>query len=398
MINIRSITYNMPRDYSGEDFDKIKKSSDLWNDYKYFIRTKRLSLPIYQDILSKAQLDNINSFCSDCEIRWFNVPIDPSLIKNKNPFGYAYDILKKYNRAFVNIICADNGILYTTNVDKAINLVKNVSNLSDNGKDNFRLGLSFNTSANCPFFPFAHSSGNFSFSIALELTQEINVIIQENKGSDLLKVRNIIIDKLDGYIADIYEKAQKIAKETAICFAGFDFSLAPIIEENGSVISILRQLGIEDFSGNGVMFITSYLTNILKYFAGKYPSVGFSGVMYSLLEDVELCRINNAKGVSLENLIRLSTMCGCGIDMVPIKENADNREIKSAIFDVYGISTRLNKPLGVRFLPIPKTKNGKKAYTFFNADSDFISNTVVLDISVNKISDKYLDCFYYVNN
>ena len=111
--------------------------------------------------------------------------------------------------------------------------------------------------------------------------------------------------------------------------------------------------------------------------------MGFSGVMYSLLEDLELCAINNQRGVSLDDLVKVSTMCGCGVDMVPVPYDVSLNELIAISMDIYAISTRLKKSLGIRILPIPHTRKSQVAYTNLSDDADFIANTRVLDPDIN---------------
>lgn len=259
--------------------------------------------------------------------------------------------------------------------------------MRSNGKENFRLGFSMNVLPNGPFFPFTFSSGEFGFSIALELTQEINDICSKNREVNMTSLRQIILEHLIPQIRRINDIAERIADKYGVSFHGFDFSLAPIIEKNGSVIPILNALGVYDFGKTGSMFATGFITNILKHLAYNFKSVGFSGVMYSLLEDMELCSINIERGVSLEQLISLSTMCGCGVDMVPIYGKVKNDEIVSIFLDVAVISMRLNKPLGVRMLPIPNCQKGSVQYTEFDDDADFVANTKVVQPDLNLLSD-----------
>ena len=70
--------------------------------------------------------------------------------------------------------------------------------------------------------------------------------------------------------------------------------------------------------------------------------------------------------------------------------------IKSTFMDVIAISTRLNKPLGIRILPIPRARKGVVHYTNFNEDADFISNTKVLTLATNEIIEKNIDYFEFL--
>lgn len=396
MINIRSVTWMLNSDYGEKEFEIIENVNLKFDNSEFFVRTKRATLPCTSEPLNFKNIDYLNSLCLNHDIRWFNIPINPS--NNKKIWQFAYNVLKNYEQSFINILAVQNGKVNYDVLNESLKLIKKTSNISINGKDNFRLGLSVNIKENCPFFPFSVSDGKFGFSIALELTQEINMIIQNNSKLNLNELRANIINTLYPQIKKIEELANEEALKYNIEFKGFDFSLAPIIDDNnnGSIITILNYLGVNDFSKSGTLFATAYLTNILKYFASEFKSVGFSGVMYSLLEDTNLCKINNETGVDIEDLIKLSTMCGCGIDMIPISCDENDNNIKSTFMDVIAISTRLNKPLGIRILPIPRAKKGVLHYTNFNEDADFISNTKVLTLATNEIIEKNIDDFEFL--
>ena len=47
-------------------------------------------------------------------------------------------------------------------------IIKDVSKLSHNGYDNFRVGTSFNCNPHTPFFPYTFHNNKSGFSIALE--------------------------------------------------------------------------------------------------------------------------------------------------------------------------------------------------------------------------------------
>lgn len=396
MINIRSVTWMLNSDYGEKEFEIIENVNLKFDNSEFFVRTKRATLPCTSEPLNFKNIDYLNSLCLNHDIRWFNIPIIPN--NNKKIWQFAYNVLKNYEQSFINILAVQNGKVNYDVLNESLKLIKKTSNISINGKDNFRLGLSVNIKENCPFFPFSVSDGKFGFSIALELTQDINMIIKNNSKLNLNELRANIINTLYPQIKKIEELANEEALKYNIEFKGFDFSLAPIIDDNnnGSIITILNYLGVNDFSKSGTLFATAYLTNILKYFASEFKSVGFSGVMYSLLEDTNLCKINNETGVDIEDLIKLSTMCGCGIDMIPISCDENDNNIKSTFMDVIAISTRLNKPLGIRILPIPRAKKGVLHYTNFNEDADFISNTKVLTLATNEIIEKNIDDFEFL--
>lgn len=387
MIGIRSITYQLPEKYEDDHLKQVAGVSRLWDNSYPLLRTQRISLCPFSEPAPLSNFKKLSALCDETRVRWFNIPLRPSLAKSVSSLmSFGHSVLSEYSRAFVNVLGVENKTINRHFLSQYSKLAKRVSTISQDGKDNFRLGLSINIKPDCPFFPFTFSNGVFGFSIALELTQEINRICSESQNNNLAELQRTIITEIEPQIDSIKVIAEDISAKSGLEFKGFDFSLAPIIDPDGSVITILNSLGVYDFGNTGCLFATSFLTNILKHWAYKYKSVGFSGVMYSLLEDLELCSINNQRGVTLYQMISLSTMCGCGLDMVPVYGEIKNEELMSVYLEVAAISCRLNKPLGVRILPIQNCKRGSTIYTSFHDDPDFISNTKVVTPNMNLLS------------
>lgn len=340
MIGVRSITYLMPETYDSSCIDTILKISRKWSSKYSLIRTQRVAFTPIKEPTEIRYFSMISNMCDVSDIRWFNIPIDPWECSNReNLFKFAENVISTYGRAFVNILTFKDGKMDFDIVDKSCSLIKKVASFSNNGKDNFRLGLSVNIEENGPFFPFSYSGGKFGFSIALELTQEINRLCTCYRTESLYELQRLIRESILKQIQEIDRKAHEIQEQYGISFLGFDFSIAPIISPDGSVISIIQRLGVYNFGRTGTMFATAYLTDLIKSYTTEFKSVGFSGVMYSLLEDLELCAINNQRGVSLDDLVKVSTMCGCGVDMVPVPYDVSLNELIAISMDIYAIST-----------------------------------------------------------
>lgn len=384
MIGIRSITYHMPQVYNSDLLDRIARVSRFWASTDLFVRTQRVAFVPLMEAKDIKDFAPVSQLCDMSDVRWFNIPIDPWNATNRPAlFKFAEEAISTYGRAFVNVLTFQNGQMEYDITRKSCDLIKKVSNISHNGKDNFRLGLSVNVKPNGSFFPFTYSGGQLGFSIALELTQEINAICAANPTLPIAELRNEIKKAIDVQLVNIQKTVNEFEKTYNLTFLGYDFSIAPIISMDGSVIPIIQRLGIYNYGRTGTLFATAYLTDLLKSFSNQYTTVGFSGVMYSLLEDLELCTINNQRGVCLDDLIKVSTMCGCGVDMVPVPYDISCNELETIALEIYAISTRLNKPLGIRILPIPHTKKSQMAYTNLSDDADFIANTKVVDLDVN---------------
>ena len=388
-INIRSITYSI-------DLDKIKNSeyqlvvqnniSSIIEAYKVngtFIRTIRLNAKIINKALKDErifveEINILSTFAQKINIRWFNIAFDLTKMSQKDQKRVtktAYYILKKFDNAFVNFIIARNNEINMSAALITSHLIIDVSKLSTNGFDNFRVGISLNPMVNTPFFPFSYSETDNNFSIAMEITEKFLEIINTNKN--LKEITHNINTHIGSELSNIDSIGLKLNNNN-LKYNGIDASLAPFPDKQISVVEILHKLGLDEVGASGTFFFTSILTDIIKSTLKLYDinKVGFNGVMYSLLEDHLLCNANNRKMLSINQLIGYSTMCGCGLDMVPVPGNILPEELASIILDTAAVAIKLDKPLGVRVLPIPNKEVNE--YTEF--DMDFLSNTRIIDL------------------
>ena len=118
--------------------------------------------------------------------------------------------------------------------------------------------------------------------------------------------------------------------------------------------------------------------------------------MYSLLEDDFMALRNRQKNFTLDSLMLFSSVCGCGIDLVPIPGDTLCEEISGMIYDISALSSTLNKPLGVRVLPI----NGKSSNELSNFNYDFLVDTRVISVRNRTFSPNFNESsqFSYLKN
>lgn len=333
-----------------------------------------------------VSLETLSKFSKELGLRWFNISFDLINQAHKEVdyvCGLSLLILKTFENAFVNHIVAKDYI-HNYAVLRSAELIKRVALLSANGIDNFRFGVSLNMEVNTPFFPFSYSNTNDSFSIAVETTKEFVSIIKKDFTGDYEAIKESLINNIAIDLIEIEFLANTLASDLNLQYHGQDISLSPYPEENISVIEILNLLGVRYFGSNGTQFMTSYLTSILKEIIIQHnlKAVGFNGVMYSLLEDKLMCKANNEENFNIDSVILYSTVCGCGLDMLPLPGDVKAEEIASMILDVATTSIKLNKPLGVRVLPIQEKCMGEKT----ELELDFLTNT-----NIPKIKHLFID-------
>mmetsp|Transcript_2341 Transcript_2341/g.5035 ORF Transcript_2341/g.5035 Transcript_2341/m.5035 type:complete len:127 (-) Transcript_2341:352-732(-) len=118
----------------------------------------------------------------------------------------------------------------------------------------------------------------------------------------------------------------------------------------------------------------------------KFPSneegfgiklTGYNGLMLPLCEDRRLAQLATEGKLRMTDLLNVSSVCGVGIDTVPIPGDANADELTSLLLDVVGLAERWNKPLSCRVFPVPNKKVGEMT-TF---DSPYLVNSKILPVS-----------------
>lgn len=347
-------------------------------------RTRRLLLPP-MNARARFSASNLNSVMgwlrevgARCEARWFNVPFTVFVEGSLKPtFDAALEVVRRYPNAFVNFIVAEGGRIESRGALEVARFMIDVSRMSANGYDNFRIGASCNCAPGGAFFPFAHHDGAPSFSLALELPQLFHSVL-DRSPPNASAACEALYGALTQELTEVDELAKTIARDTGVIYRGIDASLAPYPAERGSVGQLVERLGVEEYGCHGTLYTTARLTDVLRrgIAASAVKSVGFNGVMDSMLEDPVIAQRGRTKSFDIDSLLAFAAVCGCGLDMIPVPGDVLVEELASMIIDVAGLSSALNKPLGARLLPIP----GRSANELTEFGHDFLYNCRVLPV------------------
>ena len=375
----------------------FKEANGLLAGQRVEPRTLRITLPPfiikndYDCKFARSSVEHVSVLCKSAGIRWFCVPFYAVGQEMSEINAFAIQVAKEYKNAFINYIVTEDRKLDINAVFHAARFVRSVSQLSSNGFDNFRCGVSFNCEPNGAFFPFAYHSGENGFSIALELAPLCVETIRSKQGKPLQDIRSLLVEALLPVVKQVDEISKKLETNTGMKYFGIDASLAPHPEHpDNSVAYIVELMGVDRFGSNGTTFVTGFLTDIINSLIERsgIRSTGFNCIMYSLLEDPRLSEVNNEKGsLSIDSLLAFAALCGCGIDMVPVPGDTSEQELASIMLDVAALAIRLNKALGVRLLPIP----GKSAGDFTDFDHDFLKNTRIKEVRYHSCLEKFFE-------
>jgi uncharacterized protein (UPF0210 family) len=270
--------------------------------------------------------------------------------------------------AVVDSVCASERIFSSLQVakDGAIDfraaraagaIIKRISARTPDGFGNLRFAAAAGCPANIPFFPAAwHAGGKPRFALAL---QAANAVVETFSGPgsvDDAEAR--LLSSLEESGTRLEQVAADLEKESGVIFAGLDLSPAPFPVDFVSAVGGLEALG-QRFGGAGSIFMAWRLTQTLK--RTRLRRAGFSGLMMPVLEDTVLARRAAEGLLSVNDLLLYSTICGTGLDTVPLPGDISEAELAGIVLDVAALSTALQKPLTARLFPIPGKRAGDPA-------------------------------------
>ena len=277
----------------------------------------------------------------------------------------------------------------------------------EGGIGNFR----FCVAASCsqpyiPFFPVAKSSSSLSttttvrFAVGLENGGLLRKLLRETKT--IRNIPTVFANGMAEALLPLQVLCQDMEEKDRYEFMGIDTSLNPSLDKGGSVaaaIETLEELSGRNFGGAGTLAAAAALTTALQSLQYrkannnndnnnnnnkddddddasiiKIKTCGYSGLMLPVCEDRRLAALSN--DLSMSTLLCISSVCGVGIDTVPLPGNVSETDLAALLLDVAGLANRWKKSLSCRVFPVP----GKQAGSQTTFDSPYLCNSQVFSI------------------
>jgi hypothetical protein len=257
-------------------------------------------------------------------------------------------------------------------VTAAASIVRRVSQGVANGFGNLRLASLANCGPWSPFFPVAyHGGGAFRFAVA---TEAADLAVQAfSEASSPVRAEELLTGLVQREADRIVTVAREIAANLGIGFAGIDFSLAPYPTLEKSVGHAVEMLTGARFGERGTLFAAAIMTRSVQ--KADFPKTGFCGLMLPVLEDAVLAARSLEGAYSLDHLLLYSSVCGTGLDTIPLPGDISDGELAAILADLATLAVRLDKPLTARLMPIP----GKGAGEHTHFDFEYFANAGILE-------------------
>lgn len=230
------------------------------------------------------------------------------------------------------------------------------------GLNNFRFAASANVPAGVPFFPTAYAGSDApSFALAVQ-SADLAVDAFTNAGT-LKQAQAQLVKAVESNAARLDDWGKQIESKTGVRYTGIDFSLAPYPDENTSLATALERLTGGRFGTRGTLFAASFVTDTLKL--AKFNRAGFSTIMLPMLEDWTMARRSHEHLYSLDSLLLYSTVCGTGLDAIPMGGDVSQADIAALLLDLAALAVKLDKPLTARLIPVPTVLSGEFTHFTF---------------------------------
>ena len=253
--------------------------------------------------------------------------------------------------------------------------------LDPNGFANLNFAALANVPAGAPFFPAAyHGEDTPAFAIA---TESADLAVSAFAHAKTLEEgRSALITEITKHGQALARIANELSNNRIfdLRFGGIDFSLAPFPDDKHSLGNAVERMGVPKIGLHGSLAAAALLTEAVD--RADFLHTGFSGFMQPVLEDSVLANRAAEGTLTVKDLLLYSTVCGTGLDTVPLPGDTTAEELVPLLLDLSALALRLDKPLTARLMPVP----GKKAGDATNFDFGFFANSKVMALEAEALS------------
>jgi uncharacterized protein (UPF0210 family) len=379
---IRTITAGVNLDSPGDlktiesAIEFLQRARKRFEDQGYEIQTVRIATqPLSQYLNGKSRVDAIADLKKiDDLLSAKNVilSIGPVITADRHEPEFAawatQLVQQTKNISFSVTVASERGVHGQTALTAAETIVA-LSKASPGGEANFR----FTAAANCPpgpFFPVAYHRGPIGFSIGLETPRLLQQAFEQAK--DIRDAQEKLFDLMETELKPIEKLAENIERVENREYFGIDTSPAP--SKDASIGAAIEALTKVPFGSSSTLAACAAITEVLK--ALRIKICGYSGLMLPVLEDPVLATRAAEGRYTVRELLLYSSVCGTGLDVVPLAGDTSVVQLAALIRDVGALSTRLRKPLSARLFLIPGKKPGDRA----EFSNPFLTSSVVMKL------------------
>jgi uncharacterized protein (UPF0210 family) len=351
------------------------------------VQTLRLATPPSGEMAMPVPIDERADFARALEAETFVHGIDyaaigPALPDEPQGYEAAVQIVSATEHVFTSGIFADPSTGISLPAARACaQSIVDIATLESNGFGNLRFAALANVPAGAPFFPAAyHRGGPPTIAIACEAADLAVLALQDS--STPAKTRSQLVNAIENQAAMIEHIVERELRRFNIRFHGIDFSLAPFPEAERSLGTAIQGLGVPGLGQAGSVAAAAFFASSLDQ--AEFKRAGFCGLFLPVLEDSVLAQRAADGSLTIKDLLLYSTLCGTGLDTVPLPGDTSAEAITALLLDLGAIALRHSKPLTARLMPIPRKRAGDDVHF----DFPYFADSKVMALPAQPLSEQ----------
>jgi len=388
-MEIRSITYfDNPRQpvessvlQQAEKF--ITRAGPGFENDGYPVQTSRFATPPFPTFLSSLETASVVAYARKLESAVTSAGYDylslgPALPAYADSYPLIPAVIQETENVFLSgLMTAEKGVSLAA-VQACGEIIHTLAPQQQDGFANLYFAALGNVPPGVPFFPAAyHDASPAGFALAIEGADVAMQAFQD--AASLQDARSSLTRSLEKHSSLLASQAAQVEKETGASFIGIDYSLAPYPDHARSLGGALEQLGVTKLGQHGSVALAAFLADCID--RANFPRAGFSGLMLPVLEDAILAARAKEGTLTVKDLLLYATVCGTGLDTLPLPGDLSASQITAILLDVAALSLRLDKPLTARLMPIPNKSAGDPT----SFDFPYFANSRIMDVDTGHL-------------
>lgn len=376
-MKIRTVTIGIPDAFSREQVEfAVDLSRRCQNHFEvngYEIQTTRVSSQAWGAISSIDQALELDRRIVELGCEFFSLgTIFPNLPQTPTHLALVSDVISQSHTLFASVTLTTlHQQIARAAAEKTASAIQQIAHNTEGGFGNLRFAATMNCPPNTPFFPAAYwQDRGFNVGIgwqAADLVYQAFANAPNLEGA--LGQLKFLMEREGKQIVAL---AKDIATEAGIRFVGLDVSPAPLGTE--SIAGAIETQLPGRFGERETITVAGAITRTLDSL--DLPRCGYSGLMLPVLEDEVLGDRSREGCFNFDSLLLYSSVCGTGLDTIPIPGDTSVNQIRAILTDVATLSIRWGKPLSARLFPVPGLSGGEMT----RFDSPYLTNTAVMKV------------------
>jgi uncharacterized protein (UPF0210 family) len=270
------------------------------------------------------------------------------------------DAMAATQALFASVSLTHNGQVDEATIQQMAQMTHDLARKVPGGVGNLRVAALAMVPAGSPFFPAAWHDGGAPWlaigpeaaALAYKVTRPLVDVAADHPDRPVAvhAALNALAHEIVTHDARMGAIAREVCAAHGITYAGCDWSLAPHPHPERTIGGAIEALTGVPFGAWGTLSGVRALTATIR--ACAVTQLGFSGIMLPVVEDAVLAQRALESRYTLRDLLAFSTVCGTGIDTIPLAGDVSVTDLAGMYREVASVATALNKPLTARLMPL----------------------------------------------